>query len=208
MYLDKVLKALNEYDAVLQAAAELWNSTNKQLQYDYGNTGRVYEEKYAAGKALYDATVAEAKQKGLATVKEEFAKLHEVVRDFIAIPVPIDFITTLEAVRATGKGITEAEAEIYLDRYKNNYTAYRSLAQSIEEQTGKPHFVVVYDAIKNEIEEQEGYVTRIFSGTANGYTKALFMSEQHSPLLKLDAVLQEFITKDVGSYPDPEAMQG
>ena len=208
MYLDKVFKALNEYDAVVQAADELWNSTKKQLEYDYGNTGRVYEEKYAAGKALYDATVTEAKQKGLATVKEEFEKLHDVVREFISTPVPSDFIPTLEAVRATGKDITEAEMEIYLEKYKNNYTAYRSLAQSFQEQTGRRHYVVVYDAIKNDIEEHEGYVTRIFSGTANGYVKALFMSEQHSPLVKLDAALQEFITKDVGSYTDTEEMHG
>lgn len=206
MYLDKVLKVLNEYETVLEAAAELWNNTKKQLQNDYGNTGRVYKEKYEAGKALYDATVAEARQKGLATVKEEFTKLNGVVRDFITTPVPSDFLTTLEAVRATGKGITEAEAEVYLDKYKNNYTAYRSLANLIEEQTGKKHFVVAYDAIKNEIAEHERIATRYFDSATGSYLRALFSSEKSSPLLKLDAMLQEFITKDVGKFTNTEAM--
>ena len=204
MYFDKVFKTFQDYTAVVEAAKELWNDTKKQLQKDYGTTGRVYEEKYAAGKALYETSIAEAKQKGLAIVKEEFAKVHETIKDFITTPVPKDFIQTLEAVKTTGKSLSEAEAEVYLEKYKNNYTAYRSLARCMEEQTGKRYYVVVYDAIKNDIEELEAYSTRYFSDTANAYTRALFASEKHSPVMQLDVTLQNFITKDVSSYKTDE----
>ena len=208
MYTDKIFKALNEYDATVTAVTEQWRSTKKQLNADFGGVGRIFDEKYAAGKALYEAALAEAQNKGIAIANEEFAKLHETVRAFISVPVPNDFISTLEAIKATGKDITEAEAGIYLDKYKTNYTACRSLSQNLQELTGKKYFVIVYDAVKEDIEEVASYVRRIFTNTMSGYIKALFISEQHSPLLKLDAALTDFMTKDVRSYVPDDETQG
>lgn len=208
MYTDKIFKALNEYDSTVTAVTRQWAETRKQLNFDYSNGGRIFDEKYAAGKALYEKALAEAQKKGTAIANEEFAKIHETVRTFISVPVPNDFISTLEAIKATGKDITDEEAGIYLEKYKTNYIACRSLSQNLQELTGKSYFVVVYDAVKKDIEEVESYVRRIFTNTMNGYIKALFTSEQHSPLLKLDAALADFMTKDVRSYATDDETQG
>lgn len=205
MYFDKIIQALNDFDTVETAAAEAWQETQKKLSEDYGNTGRVYVDEYAKGKALYDATIAEAKQKGKAIVTEELEKIHGIVQDFVTTPVPSDFTATLEAIRAAGKALSKGEAEVYLKKYKGNYTAYISLTNLVEELTGKKNYFVKYDAIKNDIDEYGGMALKTFDHYGKGsYMRALMVSEQHTPLLAIDRALQKFMREDVGSYVDPE----
>lgn len=205
MYFDKIIQALNDFDTVETAAAEAWKATQKKLSEDYGNTGRVYVDEYAKGKALYDATVAEAKQKGKAVVTEEIQKIHGIVQNFVTTPVPSDFMATLEAIRATGKALSKGEAEVYLEKYKGNYTAYMSLANLINECTGEKVYFVKYDAIKNDIDEYGGMALKTFDQYGmGGYMRALMISEQHTPLLAIDKALQKFMREDVGSYVDPQ----
>lgn len=207
MYLDKVLKAFNEYDEVVTAAREMWDSTKKKLMEDYGNVGRIYSEKFEQGKKLYEETVEAAKRKGLAIVETEFERISEIVAEFITTPVPGDFIGTLEAVKATGKGITEAEIVAYLEKYKTNYTAYRSLAKCADELTGKRHYVVVYDAIKNDIADYYKLSKDFFTKyKGNGYMGALLM-HKNSPLNAFDAALVDFMKKDVASYNKADQIQ-
>lgn len=200
MYLDRVQKAFEEHYEVEETAAALWNETVKKLERDYGNVGRVYTEKYEEGKALYDATIAASREKGIAIVKEEFAKLGDIVREFVTSPVPDGFAATLEAIKVVGEGITEAEAEVYLEKYKNNYMACLSLSQCFQNQTGRRYYVARYDAIKNDIAEYEGYAVDYFDNHASGIFKALYASPEQSPVMKFDVVLQNFIKNDVRSY--------
>lgn len=207
MYLDKVIKALNDYEDAKQKAKETFESAKISLADYYGN-GSAYKEKLTEIEAAYKKTLTEATQKRSATVKEGFENLKKAVNDFVTTPVPEGFLQTLEAIKATGKGLTEAEAKLYLEKYKNNYIAYKGLAQTIQEQTGKHQYVAGYDGIIEEIKYYEGYVERIMLDGANGYVKALFGSETNSPLLKLDATIHNFITSDVGSITEAETMQG
>ena len=207
MYLDRVQKAMEGHYEVAEGAAALFQEAVRKLQDDYGNTGRLYREKFAEAKELYEATVAASREKGQAIVAEEFEKLHNTVREFITRPVPGDFISTLEAIRVTGKDITESEAEVYREKYKNNYTAYLSLSQCLQEQTGKRYYVARYDAIKKDIEEHKELATRFFNADANSYVMALLATPEKSPMMKFDAALQEFISGDVGSYESSDAIE-
>lgn len=201
MYLDRVKKAFNEFDEVVSNAYDMFTVASKQLAEDYGN-GNLYVEKYAIAKELYERTREEAKQKGLEIVKEEFDKIEETVKNFVTAPTPADFMQTFEIVKALGKNITSAEAEAYLEKYKGNYTAYRSIANCIEENTGKQCWCVKYDAIMRDIEQFNKMSKRYFIEYKKGsYMSTLYMSEQYSPLNAFESALTNFL-KDAGSYPD------
>lgn len=201
MYFDKIIQALKDFDAIETAAVEVLKETKEKLTEDYGNIGRVYEQESAKARRLYNETIAEAKQKGKAIVKEEIEKINGIVRDFVTTPVPSDFPTTLEAVKAAGKSLTSAEAEAYLEKYKGNYTAYLGLANVIVEARGENVPFVRYDAIKREIEEYGEMAMHVFDQYGRGgYMRALFTSDQHTPLRDVDIALQRFMKEDVSTY--------
>jgi hypothetical protein len=206
MYFDNVIKEINNYNITIEAACEVWNDTRKNLNDNYKIGSSAYEEQYAAGKAIFDAAIEGAKNKGFEIAKEAFAKAKDAVKEFIKKPVPNDFLPTLETIKALGKNITEGEAATYLETYKNNYAAYRSIAQTLEEQTGIKYPVALYDEIKEDIEIYSSYVYRIFGGKPGEYMLRLFSSEQHSPLIKLDEALTNFTTNSVAKYTSGETM--
>ena len=208
MYFDKIIQALKDFDAIETAAVEVLKETKEKLTEDYGNIGRVYEQESAKARKLYNETIAEAKQKGKAIVKEEIEKINGIVRDFVTTPVPSDFPTTLEAVKAAGKSLTSAEAEAYLEKYKGNYTAYLGLANVIVEARGENVPFVRYDAIKKEIEEYGEMALHVFDQYGRGgYMRALFTSDQHTPLKDADAALQRFMREDVSTYKTPAQIE-
>lgn len=205
MYFDKIMQALNDFDAIETAAADAWKEAQKKLHEDYGNTGRVFVDEFAKGKELYEKTVAEAKQKGKAIVEEEFERINNIVREFVTAPVPSEFPSTLEAIKTAGKGLTKAEIEAYTEKYKKNYIAYVALTAAISAATGQNFYFKRYDAIKNEIEDYSDLVMKIFDQYGkNSYMRALMLSDKHTPLHSLDETLQKFLQEDVAAFKDPE----
>ena len=205
MYFDKIIQTLKDFDAVETAAAEAFKEAQKKLTEDYGNTGRVFVDEYAKAKALYEATVAEAKQNSKAIVEEEFEKIHGIVRDFVTSPVPSDFPSTLEAIKTAGANLTSAEIEVYTEKYKKNYMAYLGLTAAISAAKGQNFYFKRYDAIKTEIEEYYTMTMKIFDQYGRGgYMRAVLISDKHTPLSALDVTLQKFLHEDVAAFKDPE----
>lgn len=208
MYLDKVIKALREYDEVFTSAKKIWQATKDNLIADFGTnatgSSRLYDEKYAAAKELFDTTVATAKQKGISVVTEAFDEIEMKVNEFVTAPVPADFTATLEAIKATGKGLTANEAKVYLAKYQGNYTAYRSLSQYIYENLGIPTFCVRYDAIKNDIEQYKNMSISWFDKYGDNLQTAFFLTDNNNPLEGFDATIEKFLGGNVGAYQSEE----
>lgn len=206
MYFDKVFELFNEYDDAVTTAKTDLQKAKQQLPKIYGN-GSIYEQKMKEAKELYKTSIENAKRRGIENVTKEFDSVEKKIRAFITAPLPQGFVSTLEAVKAAGKNITKAEAELYLDQYKNNYTAYKTLAACISDMTGGNYYYTRYDSIKNSFDECRRMSTDFFNTYLVNAMSAAFVMTKNSnnPLYLLDNKLEAFMNSSVGiCFENPE----
>lgn len=191
MVLNKVFDTMAVYDSGRKKASEDYTAARKQIQANYGDS-KVGREKLAELKASYDAARKQAENNGLAVVKEVFDDLEKKINDAITAPVPADFPATLEAVKATGSALSASEAELYIQKYCGNYTAYRSLVSLFDGLKVCKVFPVTYDHIMHDFNRFRAYAEGFFSNSIGGYMASLFLSE-NNPMRVFDAGISSFL---------------
>lgn len=189
---EKTLQGVANLDSIMTAAHETFRKEKKRILETYKDPA----EKIGAIKKVLEATDAEQKQIFRKIVKEEFADVRQKVNEVVTAAPPADFHATLEAVRATGDGITEYEATALLAKYKGeNYLAFRTVAEILHRAGRAKDVRLVYpDAIMNEIDSGEKFVL----DWANGYTGAPsyltgLLQHHNNPITALAAEVQDFL---------------
>lgn len=188
---EKSLKALATLNSVLTTTNETFKEEQKKL------LATMKDPTKQIGEMRNALTETEAEQKRIFSeiVKEEFASVRDKIRSVVTAAPPADFGVTLEAIKAAGKSISSVEASMYLEKYKGNYTAFRSLHEAITQAGKKLDSYVLYpDGILEEMSQGEQMLLntgREWRGT--NYMVALLLSDKN-PILALSEKVEAFIS--------------
>lgn len=189
---EKTLQGIKDLDSVLSTAKDTFQAERKRLMDTYKDA--VFAQKVKEIKRVYDETQAQQKALCLNIVQEEFSAVREKVSMVVTAAPPADFPATLEAIRASGKAISEYEAAALLEKYKGNYLAYRTLAEVLH-QFGRAKGVLLNspDSLMEELEDIENMVKNWIMGySASSYMTAL-LTNHTNPVTALAGTVQEFL---------------
>lgn len=197
MYLDNVINYMKEYEEQVKGLEEVLKKTMKQIESDYGTSGRLYFEKREEAQKLYQTQKELLKSEGLKMVKDTFDNLNSMVDEFITAPVPEGFDNTLNAIKSVGK-LTPEEAQAYMKKFQNNYLASRALLITLTNTGLKLNLTVEnVQAIKNELESAREASRNFFIKYKLGSYQSALMLHEQSPLKAYDKNLEKFINETV-----------
>lgn len=203
MLLQKVIDEFNKFDELCKKEHAAYKKKVEQIERDYGNSkSNAVQEMLDNAKNSFDMAVESARQAGIKLVEEVFADVDKKVKEHVTVAVPADFIATLETIKAIGKGITESEARLYLEKYKGNYTAFKSLAELINKECGYNIPYSHYDRVINEVERWKNNSKNFFTSyQVSGGNIALFlMIAPNGEFYDFDSELNGFLTGDYATF--------
>lgn len=188
---EKSLKALATLENVLVTARNNFEEEREKAV----KTLREPTQKIGELREIYTATEAQAKKTFSELVKEDFASVREKIQTVVTTAPPSEFGGTLEAIRAAGKSITNVEASMYMEKYKGNYMAFRTLHEVLTQAGKKLEFHLIYpDGLLEEMSQGEQMVLntgRDWNGTSS-YMMALLQSNKN-PILSLSEKVEAFL---------------
>ena len=200
VYFEKSLKAVATLDSVLTAANETFRTEQKKL------LATLKDPTKQIGEMRKALTETEAEQKRIfrETVQAEFATVRAKVNAIITAAPPADFMVTLEAIKANGKNITNYEATVFMEKYKDNYFAFRTLHEVLSNAGKDLDCYVMYpDRMALEINKGEQMLLnwgREWKG--RNYMGALLQNHTN-PITALAEMVQKF-TEGKFTAEDPE----
>lgn len=188
-YFEKSLQAVATLDSVLTTANEVFRTEQKKLLATLKDPTKQIGE---MRKALTE-TEAEQKRIFCETVHADFATVRAAVNAVVTTAPPVDFLTTLEAIKANGKDITNYEATAFIEKYKGNYFAFRTLHE-VMAKAGKNlgSYVMYPDRMAQEIDQGEKMLLdwgREWKGS--DFIGAL-LQNRTNPITALAEMVQEF----------------
>ncbi len=187
---EKSLQAVANLDSIMTTA-------NKTFEIEKKKAMDTYKDPVShIGKLRAVLLETEEQQKLIfsETVKAEFAAVRDMVNKIVTTDAPLDFPATLEAIRVNGKGITEYEASAFLEKYKNNYLAFRTLADLLHKHGRAANISVLYpDAIMDDINDGERLLLNWgIQYKGSSYMGALLQSD-NNPITALAVTVNEFL---------------
>ena len=199
-YFEKSLQAVATLDSVLTTANETFRTEQKKL------LATLKDPTKQIGEMRKALTETEAEQKRIfrETVQAEFAAVRATVNAVVTTAPPADFLATLEAIKANGKNITDYEAAAFMEKYKGNYFAFRTLHEVLTK-VGKnlDSYVMYPDRMAREIDQGEKMLLnwgREWKGS--NYMGAL-LQNRTNPITALAEMVQKF-TEGKFTAEDPE----
>ena len=197
---EKSLQAVATLDSVLTTANETFKTEQKRLLATLKDPSKQIGE---MRKALTD-TETEQKRIFRETVQNEFAAVRATVNKVVTAAPPADFLATLEAIKVNGKNITDYEAAAFMEKYKGNYFAFRTLHEVLTKAGRELDCYVMYpDRMAREIDEGEKMLLewgRAWKGS--NYIGAL-LQHHSNPITALADMVQKF-TEGKFTAEDPE----
>lgn len=198
---NNILKAFKDYRTTIKNAKKQFETEQAEIMRNYGKDGLLYADKMKKVNEHYNKTFNKAKQNGLDIITCEFNKINDVVKSFVAAPVPAEFFVTFEALKNISSNITETEEKLYLEKYKTNYAAYRALTELFHNTTGNKYYIVKYDNIKKDIDELWQLANDFFNKyNGNGYWGEVCVMEKNNIFKDLENNLNKFMNEDVSNY--------
>lgn len=199
-YFEKSLQAVATLDSVMTTANETFRTEQKKLRETLKDPAK------QIGEMRNVLTETEAQQKRIfcETVQAEFAAVRAKVNAVITTAPPADFLATLEALKANGKNITDYEAAAFMEKYKGNYFAFRTLHEVLTN-AGKSlgSYVMYPDRMAREIDQGE----KMLLNWGREYKEASYMTalllNHKNPITALADMVQQF-TDGKFTAEDPE----
>ncbi len=187
---EKSLKGVAVLDSVMTTA----NATFKEEQKKAMETYRDPLPHIGKLRAVLIETEETQKNIFRETVKKEFAEARNKVNAVVTAGAPSDFPATLEAIKASGKDISEYEASAFLEKYKGNYLAFRTLAEVLHRMDRAKNVRVIYpDAIMYQINDCEAQLLNwCLTYKGSSILTGLLLSDSN-PVTALEALVQDFI---------------
>lgn len=193
MIFDKTKQAMKDFDSTMAAAKDSYGETKQSVLATY--TEAIATEKLKEAQTALHGIEVKAKESAREAIKADFAEVRSQVNETVTASIPADFVATLEAVKALGSSVTDAEASGYLEKYKGNYMAFRSLLEVLH-LAGRCGGImaVTPDSIYSHIDEGERIVLEwIQNYKGNDYMSALMTSDAHTPINNLVTNVQAFL---------------
>ena len=187
---EKSLQAVATLDGVLTTANETFETECKKLCSTLKDPAKQIGEM----RTVLTETEAEQKRIFKETVQAEFAAVREKVNAVVTAAPPADFLATLEAIKANGKNITDYEAAVFMEKYRNNYFASRTIYEVLTAAGKKlDGFVMKPDGIAADMNEGETLLLnwgREWRGS--NYMGALLQNHKN-PITYLAEKVQKFL---------------
>ena len=198
----RVINTFRNYEAIFEGASSAFNDTKEKLKYQYGSS-REFETRFSEAKRVFDENIATAKQKALQEIEDIFSDLNEKTKEFVQQPAPADLVQTFEAIKALGKDITQGEADMYFDMYRNNYLAARSISNYLYDLKGYLMPIPTVDVIQNELEtHHKEAVDFIRNYTGKSFCSALFTTDNNNPWEGYSRKFEAFLNGDVEAFAE------
>lgn len=199
----RLVTTFRKFDSTANAAIKSFKEVKMELKNEYGDS-RAFEKQYGEAKDILDETMARAKEEALQEIDEIFAEVAEKVQNFAMQTPPADFAVTLDAIKAMGENVTEKEAELYFDKYRNNYTAARGLSNYLHNLKGYLLPIPAFDRIMEELEaDRTNARAFVIDYKTDSYTTALYITDKSNPWEAEAEKLQKFLAGDVSVIAEP-----
>ena len=194
--LDKTYQAVKDLDSVIHAAKEEFLTAQKAILGTYKEP--IATQKLTEARAIREEIEVRETQKAKEIAVADFAKVREMVYETVTQPVPADFPATLEALKVKGDKITVSEAESFLKKYKDNYTAYSAILNLLHQlRKADDLYLKTPDAMENDIAFWERKVLTWMQNRAglageSDYITRLLTTSKANPLQKLAFEVEYF----------------
>lgn len=193
MIFEKTMQTVKDFESAMTAAQESFNAAKKEILATYKDP--ISTDKVKAIRDILSDTEIKEKQNARDNIKADFADVRSKVNAVVTASAPADFAATLEALKTMGKSVSDYEANAFIEKYKDNYTAFRAILDVLHS-VGKANDIVPYnaEAIDREISEAEKFIldwVATFKGA--DYYSALLTSDQHSPVKGMAVRVQAFL---------------
>ena len=204
MNFNKTIQALVNYDSVYVTAVKAWREARDSIIKDFAGENKA--NRLADAKTLLDNTLAKAKADTLEAVKANFEAARAAVNAVVTKPVPADFSGDIEAIKTRGDMLTFEEINIYMDKYKDSYTATRALARIAIGRgfQGVRYMVVSVDKVLELMRETEAFVLNEIqnknSVALSYYYRILISNVEQNTLLVLSDALTRLENGDFSDF--------
>lgn len=193
---EKVINEMNTYDRVLRQAYSEFENAKKELPKNYA--GEKLEEKLSqATQRFQNIKINELKGYEIA-VKKVFDDLFNQIINIVGVAVPNDFASTLEALKSSKGHISDYEAELYANKYRNNYTACKAIISVLHDAGKAKNIEILYaDYVKNELSNcLETAMNYAYDYDPESLSTAFFLSRDTNPLLISASKIESFFKND------------
>lgn len=195
---EKSLNAIKTLDSTIRTANETFKAEQKRLLDTYKDPSKEIGEVRAAT----DNTIMQAKAAFHEVITADYNAVRGKVHTVVTAAPPADFMATLEAIKANGRNISDYEAAAFVEKYKGNYFASRTLDEVLTA-AGKKlgSYVKKPDHIADEIDKSETMLHnwgRRYTGSS--YMTALLLNHTN-PVTMLADMVQQFLD---GKYTTEE----
>lgn len=192
-YFSNIIKAISKYEDEIRTADEKYHTERENAIKLF----RAPEEKLRSIAEVYAEEKEGIKSRCLDTITVAFEGIRRELSEIITEAVPADFILTLEALKSNGPGLSEYEAEAYINKYKRNYLAMRTLIGMLQ-QNGKcaNTGIINAESVSNRLRGVEREITKAIQNEkirSMGFT--IYMSES-GPVQEIFNDTESFIKKE------------
>ena len=187
------IQAITKFEEEIRKAEEKYTVERDFITANYKNP----EERLQALKETYTEEKEDAKSRCLDAIQLDFNTQRKALHEITTEAMPADFMVTLEALRANGKNIGEYEGTAYIEKYKGNFLALRTLVEMLQG-FGKAKGVYVRypNGIANNMQEVEKMLHKLINtAQVDSMSYALYMSET-GPLHTLSNDAEIFLQKN------------
>lgn len=123
--LNNTLQEMKKFESIYNKATETYKKARKEINENFKN--QLSNSKLLDAKNTYESTLQDARKKGYQIAIDEFENAKKEVLNIITEDVPNGFSDTIAALQSGKFNVSEIEAEAYINKYKNNYTALKNL---------------------------------------------------------------------------------
>lgn len=174
----KSLQAIKNFDTTMKAAYETHAEAKKNIMANYA--GNLMGQKLAEINETLQTVEMEQKAALREALSADFADAKQKINDMATAEAPADFISTLEAIKTVGDGLTAYEIKAYLEKYRSSYIAARAIAVEMGKHRSGQFIIVRPDQLAEDLEKVHGnLVNWLQSWTPNSYMSRLMVADSN-----------------------------
>ena len=190
--LNKLLSSMKEYSTVLDTLKQEYETKIKNLEETYKNptlANMLYEVEQE-----YKQTLLNLKDKNIKNVEKVFNSIKEQVNKVVSKEVPTDFINAMQLIDTLGEKISDHEAEIYINKYKDNYMAIRGVLNTLNKNNKmKDIDVISLDEVLDNVQQVHDEIINFFNNGHETY-QAFVLTSDNGPIQELSNYLDNFLS--------------
>ena len=190
--LNELLNNIKKHLTVLETLKQEYETKIKNLEETYKNptlANMLYEVEQEDKQTLLNL-----KDKNIKNVEKVFNSIKEQVNKVVSKEVPTDFINAMQLIDTLGEKISDHEAEIYINKYKDNYMAIRGVLNTLNKNNKmKDIDVISLDEVLDNVQQVHDEIINFFNNGHETY-QAFVLTSDNGPIQELSKYLDSFLS--------------